>query len=92
VVLETMASGTCIIASKVGGVPEVIDHEVNGVLVNPNQVDELATALNDLLQHPDKAQLMASAARQKMLDGYAWEHLVSKLEKRLITLTGSKVS
>jgi spore coat protein SA len=86
VVLETMASGTCIVASKVGGVPEVIDHNVNGVLVNPNQVDELATALHDLLQHPDKAQQMAIAARQKMLDGYGWEHLVSKLEHRLMTL------
>jgi spore coat protein SA len=92
VVLETMASGTCIIASKVGGVPEVVDHEVNGVLVTPNQIDELAKALNDVLQHPEKAQQMAAAARQKMLDGYAWQHLVSRLEHRLNALASTPLS
>jgi spore coat protein SA len=84
VVLETMASGTCIVASKVGGVPEVIDHEVNGVLVSPNQVDALTTALNDLLQYPDKAQQIGTAARQKMLDSYTWQHLVAQLEHMLL--------
>jgi spore coat protein SA len=92
VVLETMASGTCIIASKVGGVPEVVDHGVNGVLVNPNQVGELAAALMELLQHPDKALHMATAARQKMMGAYAWEHLVNKLERHLIALAKPTLS
>lgn len=86
VVLETMASGTCIIASRVGGVPEVIDHGVNGVLVMPNQVDELAQALSTLLAEPQRASQMAQAARQKVLHGYAWEHLVQKLEQLLLNL------
>lgn len=90
VVLESMASGTCIIASKVGGVPEVVDHGENGILVNPNQVDELALAMIDLLQHPLKAQQMADAARQKIVNGYAWQHLVSKLEQELLNLSNLK--
>lgn len=91
VVLETMASGTCIIASRVGGVPEVVEHGVNGVLVMPNQVDELAQALSTLLAEPQRASQMAQAARQKMLRGYAWEHLVHKLEHLLLTLSQPKI-
>lgn len=92
VVLETMASGTCIVASKVGGVPEVVEHGVTGVLVNPNQADELAIAMIDLLHHPHKAQQMANAARQKVESGYAWEHLVNQLEQRLLKLSKPNLS
>lgn len=92
VVLETMASGTCIIASKVGGVPEVVEHDVTGILVNPKQVDELAVAITDVLQYPIKAQQMAAAARQKIVSGYAWEHLVDKLEQNLLNLAKPSAS
>lgn len=92
VVLESMASGTCIVASKVGGVPEVVEHGVTGVLVNPNQSDELAVAIIDLLQHPHKAQQMAKAARKKVQNGYAWEHLVNQLEQSLLKLTKPNLS
>ena len=92
VVLETMASGTCIIASKVGGVPEVVEHGVTGILVNPKQVDELAVAITDVLQYPIKAQQMAAAARQKIVSGYAWEHLVNKLERNLLNLAKPSAS
>ena len=92
VVLESMASGTCIIASKVGGVPEVVEHGVTGVLVNPKKVDELAVAIIDLLQHPHKAQQMAMAARQKVENGYAWEHLVNQLEQRLLNISKPSLS
>ena len=92
VVLESMASGTCIVASKVGGVPEVVEHGVTGVLVNPNQANELAIAMIDLLQHPHKAQQMANAARQKVESGYAWEHLVNQLEQRLLNLSKPSLS
>lgn len=92
VVLESMASGTCIVASKVGGVPEVVEHGVTGVLVNPKQADELAVAIIDVLQHPHKAQRMANAARQKVESGYAWEHLVNQLEQRLLKLSKPSLS
>lgn len=92
VVLETMASGTCIVASRVGGVPEVVEHEVNGLLVTPNQVEALAQALSSLLAEPQRATQMAQAARQKVVNGYAWEHLVHKLEHLLLNLPQPKTS
>lgn len=92
VVLETMASGTCIIASKVGGVPEVVEDGVTGILVKPKQVDELAAAISDVLKNPKKAQQMAAAARQKIVAGYAWEDLVNKLEQHLLSLSNPSVS
>ncbi len=72
--------------------PEVVEHGVTGVLVNPKQADELAVAIIDVLQHPHKAQRMANAARQKVVSGYAWEHLVNQLEQRLLSLSKPRLS
>jgi starch synthase len=63
VVLEGMAAGLPVVAASVGGVPELIDNGVNGLLVPPGNPGELAAALADLLSHPERAHAMGSAAR-----------------------------
>jgi glycosyltransferase involved in cell wall biosynthesis len=47
--LEAMASGTPVVATRVGGVPEFVDHEVNGILVEPGHVEALSDAISDAL-------------------------------------------
>lgn len=83
VVLETMASGTCLIASTVGGVPEVVEHEVTGVLVEPNQVDDLVFSIQTMLNNPQDMVEIGRSARMKVVAGYTWDHLVENMEKIL---------
>jgi spore coat protein SA len=80
VALEAMASGTCLVSSAVGGVPEVVDDRQSGVLVSPNAPAELANALCEVLADPDRKRAIEQTARAKIVGGYSWEHLVPKLE------------
>lgn len=80
VMLEAMAAGTCLVASAVGGVPEVVERGINGVLVEPADAGALAQAVCSALNEPEAMHLMEGAARQKILNGYTWERLVGELE------------
>lgn len=83
VMLEAMASGTCLVASAVGGIPEVVQSGINGVLVPPNNAGALAQAVCDQLMNPASMKQMEHAAREDILSGYAWPRLVGKLENIL---------
>jgi len=81
VVLEAMSSGTCLIASRVGGIPEVVENDVNGILVAPDNDNELAMAIIGLLSDESKMTKIANAAREKIQSGYTWKRLTNDLVK-----------
>lgn len=65
VVIEAMAAGTPIVASRRGGIPELIEHHTDGVLIdNPQDVQTLATCITDLLNSPEKRNQLANHARR----------------------------
>jgi glycosyltransferase involved in cell wall biosynthesis len=64
VVLEAMVVGTPLIATRVGGIPEVILDGVRGVLVPPRAPDRLAAAITAALENPLKSRVLADAARR----------------------------
>jgi spore coat protein SA len=80
VMLESMAAGTFLVASRVGGIPEVLESGDNGLLVEPGDAIDLAHAVCWVLDNPDEKHRMESAARQKILDGFTWGRLVGELE------------
>jgi spore coat protein SA len=80
VVLEAMASGTCLISSAVGGIPEILETGKNGILVEPGDVCALADAVCSTLNAPEIMTKMENTARQKIIAGYTWERLVGELE------------
>jgi len=79
VVIEAMAGGSPVVASKIGGIPEIIDDGVSGILVPPGDPDALRRALADLLADPERRLAMGRAARQRSLDFTAAE-VVPRLE------------
>src|ERR1700753_1855457 len=58
-----MACSTAVVASRVGGIPEVVDAGVTGLLVPPDDPASLADALNMLLRDPGRGDAMGLAAR-----------------------------
>jgi glycosyltransferase involved in cell wall biosynthesis len=79
-VLEAMASGLPVIASRVGGLPELIVSGQHGVLVEPNQPEALAAAILDLMKQPDVAALMGLAARDRASRQFSFDRMVSQFE------------
>ncbi|MDD5705837.1 MAG: glycosyltransferase [Kiritimatiellae bacterium] len=66
--LEAMQAGTPVVASRVGGVSDVITHEVDGWLVPPDDPRALAQALLTLLEDEIQRALLAETARQRVAD------------------------
>ena len=64
--LEVMAIGTPIVTTKVGGNPELIDNEENGLLVSYNNKDELKKTISKVLNDREFASGLASSARNKV--------------------------
>jgi len=63
VVLEAFAHGRPTVATRVGGVPEVVSHGENGLIVEPGHVDALTEAVRSLLRHPEQARMMGARGR-----------------------------
>lgn len=80
VVLEAMASGTCLAASAVGGIPEIVENDINGVLLQPGDGNALAKAVCKLFEEPTIMHQMEKEAREKILRDYTWQKLLSGLD------------
>lgn len=68
--LEAMNYAKPVIGCHAGGIPEVVAHGENGLLVEPEAPDQLAEAINQLLQSPEKLRDMGLAGRQRLLDKF----------------------
>lgn len=69
-VLEAMASGKTVIATSVGGMMDVIEDNVNGVLVNVNDADGLAEKIAEALSQPEKREAIGRSAREAVLSRF----------------------
>ncbi len=76
--LEAAASGRAIVTTDVPGCREIVHHGDNGLLVPAKDAVALAAALAALLESPQKRQRMAAAGRQRVLDHFAQEIVLSR--------------
>jgi glycosyltransferase involved in cell wall biosynthesis len=81
--LEAMASGRLVVASRVGGLPEIIDHERTGLLAPAGDSVELARTLEAVQERPRFAQRMASDGRKSVEDQFMISHMMEHLEEAL---------
>ena len=78
--IEAMAAGLPVVATKVGGIPALIDHEVNGLLVPSADAHALAEALRGLLDQPDMARRLGEVARQSVGARFGASYMVRAIE------------
>jgi alpha-maltose-1-phosphate synthase len=71
--IEAMASGTPVVVSSVGGLPEVVDHGVTGFLVEPGNSSELRERLAQILGDRRLAERLGQNARERFLEKFTWE-------------------
>ncbi|ACR79741.1 MULTISPECIES: glycosyltransferase family 4 protein [Kosmotoga] len=81
VILEAMAAKTPVVASNIGGIPSVIRNGENGILVNPNNPEELANAINDILSDYKKAEILALEGRKTVEKSFSWEAITNQIEE-----------
>ena len=79
VLLEAMAAKTALVATAVGGIPDVIEHEVSGWLVPPEEPLALARAIEHLLRADHLRQQLREKAFQRLCARYSPEAAISKL-------------
>jgi glycosyltransferase involved in cell wall biosynthesis len=76
--LEAMASGTPVVASRIGGVPEIVRDGETGFLVEPGNVAELRHRIEELLGDRALATRMGAAARDHVVDRFTWDHVAER--------------
>ena len=76
--LEAMACGTAVVASRVGGIPEVVDDGETGLLVPPDDPAALADGLNALLRDPDRATWMGQRGRKRAIAEFGWAAIAAQ--------------
>lgn len=77
VVYEAAACGLPQITTREAG--DVVNHEVEGIIIQPGKVGELAAAILELYRHPEKVERMGAAARRRVVDNFTWDHFRTRL-------------
>jgi len=80
-ILEAMASTTPVVASSVGGIPELIQNEKTGMMVPPSNVVSLANSLKRLIEEPDLSKYIAKNAKTKVSEENEFKKVAGMLEK-----------
>lgn len=80
-VYEYMAASLPVVASRIGQLTDLIDHEKNGILCPPDDVNALAEALSDLRQNKGKRHRLGNAARDTVLHHHSWTKVVERILK-----------
>ena len=76
VMIEALAHGKPVIASHVGGIPDVIFHGETGLLIPEKNPDFLATAVLDLLANPNYAKKLGKAGLADIQDRFSWQRIL----------------
>jgi len=77
VVYEAAACGLPIITTREAG--DVVNNGVEGIIIQPGNVGELAAAILELYRHPEKVEQMSQAARKRVVDNFTWDHFRTRL-------------
>jgi glycosyltransferase involved in cell wall biosynthesis len=79
--IEAMAAARPVIATSVGGIPDLVEHGVNGLLARAGDPSATAEAIVSLLANPERRRAMGEAGRKRVHDAYGVNRLVSDVDR-----------
>ena len=82
VLAEAQSQGLACVATRISGIPELIEHGMTGVLVAPEAPDELARALETLARDPVRRRALGAAGRQRVSEKFGLEGNIARLARR----------
>jgi len=80
-ILEAMATSLPIVATKVGGIPELVKNEDNGLLVAPADPESLSLAIQRLADNPEESRRMGLRGRKRMEEQFTLERKIAETEQ-----------
>ncbi|MBI4458504.1 MAG: glycosyltransferase [Acidobacteria bacterium] len=86
VLLESMAAGVPVVASRVGGNPEVVQDGASGLLVPPSDAEALAGAIRTLLEDPELARRYGQAGKERIAQHFTLTRMVRETEEHYLQL------
>ncbi len=89
-VIESLAAGRPVVATRVGGIPDVVRDGVDGFLVDSDDPDALAAPLAELAADPQRRARMGEAGRSRVVERYAVERLVDDVDTLYRTLLADR--
>lgn len=78
---EAMATGTPVVSTTAGSIPEVVEHGKSGVLVPPGNAEALAQAIDRLRQHPEEAAQLGEKGRRRVRRHFTWRAVAEAYEQ-----------
>lgn len=85
--LEAMARGIPIVSTTVGGIPDLLEHDVHALLVEPGDVAQLGSALAALTASPDLRNRLSVAAFERVRNCYSLQHVCDVLSNVLVNVS-----
>ncbi len=86
--LEAMACGCAVVASAVGGIPEVVADGETGLLVPPGEPEALATAINSVIRDPGRAAALGARGRERAVAEFSWAAIAAQTAQLYEELAG----
>jgi glycosyltransferase involved in cell wall biosynthesis len=94
VLCEANAAGLPVLASRTGGVPSLIEHNVNGLLFAENSLPDLCRSISELAADPALRSRLAAAGRARALREFSWDVLFERQQRTIfnvLSTTGSSI-
>jgi len=89
--IEAMAAARAVVATRVGGVPDLVEDGVTGVLVPPGDPGALTSAMHALLEDRERRRMLGTAGRQRVAVTYTAERLLADMDRAYIRLLRRKL-
>lgn len=78
-VFEYMAAGLPVVASRVGQIPCIIEHDVHGLLCEPGNVSEILQSLRRIARNSELRRRLGAAGRQRVVERHTWRSVVDRI-------------